>query len=132
MLLSCAACGGDNQQNSPADNQTQAPGSEAEPSSGNDSGLSRVVVLAQSLDITSLDPHGHNDVQSGDVTRMLYDNLVRLDTNNTFVPMLAESWTYLDSNNVEIKLKPNVPFHDGHILIYLKSSPSFLALYASS
>ena len=93
--------------------------------------------------------------------------------------MLAESWTYLDSNNVEIKLKPNVPFHDGHILnaddvkfsleremqsgfsshltevlgtckttstspvsramtrlfasaIYLKSSPSFLALYASS
>ena len=120
MLLSCVACGGGDQQAGQQDNQqntqqsAQTPSSD--PSSSNGDGLSRIVVLAQSLDITSLDPHGHNDVQSGDVTRMLYDNLVRLDTNNEFVPMLAESWTYLDNNTVEIKLKPNVPFHDGHIL----------------
>lgn len=124
MLLSCAACGGpsDSRQDSPQNSQpntsqnTQTPAPKDDAPSGNTGDLSRIVVIAQSLDITSLDPHGHNDVQSGDVTRMLYDNLVRLDTNNEFVPMLAESWTYLDANTVEIKLKPNVPFHDGHVL----------------
>ena len=111
MALSCVACGSDgNSQNISHDS------GQNEPDTTTDDGLSRIVVIAQNLDITSLDPHGHNDVQSGDVTRMLYDNLVRLDTNNEFVPMLAESWEYLDDNTVEFKLKPNVPFHDGHIL----------------
>lgn len=119
MLLSATACSGSNSGNQGKDpsgtaqtdttNQTDA-------TSQTGSGLSRIVVIAEALDITSLDPHGHNDVQSGDVTRMLYDNLVQLDTNNEFVPMLAESWEYTDKNTVVIKLKANVPFHDGHIL----------------
>lgn len=124
MVHSLAACSdrqesaGTSNSNETAESQTPADTAQtpSDASTAANGDLSRIVVIAESLDITSLDPHGHNDVQSGDVTRMLYDNLVQLDTNNEFVPMLAESWEYTDKNTVVIKLKANVPFHDGHIL----------------
>lgn len=114
LAFSCAACTGNPKE--PANSQVPVTNDPAGQTAAGTDGLSRIIVIAEELDITSLDPHGHNDVQSGDVTRMLYDNLVRLTPDNQFVPMLAERWEYLDANTVEIKLKADVPFHDGHIL----------------
>ena len=107
MLLSCVSCSNTQSpsNNNPNSEQIETP-----------DGLSRTIVIAQDADILSLDPHGHNSIVSGNVTRMLYDTLIRIDENNEFVPMLAESWEYLDKNTVQIKLRANVPFHDGHIL----------------
>lgn len=78
--------------------------------------ISRIIVMAQQYDVTSMDPHGHNDVESGDATRMIYDNLVRLTPDNQFVPMLLESWEYLDDNTVEMVLREGVKFHNGDTL----------------
>ena len=71
MLMSMAACGG------------------ADPEGGEEG---RVIVIAQSNDVSSLDPHGHNELTSGNVTRMMYDGLVRLTADNEYVPSLASSW----------------------------------------
>lgn len=79
-----------------------------------DNGISRIVRIAQCTDVTSLDPQGHNATASGNVTRMIYDCLVRLDTDGkTFVGMLAESWDWLDNNNVQLNLRHGVLFHNG-------------------
>ena len=73
----------------------------------------RVIVIAQSNDVSSLDPHGHNEPTSGNVTRMMYDGLIRLTADNEYVPCLATSWEYLDQNTVQINLRDDVLFHDG-------------------
>lgn len=80
---------------------------------GKDGDQKRIIVVAQSNDISSLDPQGHNEITSGNVTRMLYDTLVRITENNEFVPSLAVSWEYLDNSTVQFKLREDVSFHDG-------------------
>ena len=79
-------------------------------------GISRIIVLAQGQDMTSFDPHKHNDVESGTGTRMIYDTLIRLTTDNQFVGQLAESWEYLDDKTVAFTLKDGVKFHNGEPL----------------
>lgn len=92
LLVSMVACGG-------GDTQGGTDG--------------KIIVIAQSNDVTSLDPHAHNELTSGNVTRMMYDGLIRLTADNEYVPSLATSWEYLDKNTVEIKLRDDVVFHDG-------------------
>ncbi|ONI42098.1 hypothetical protein AN396_02405 [Candidatus Epulonipiscium fishelsonii] len=68
-------------------------------------------------DLTSLDPHGQNDVVSGYAVRHMYDTLIDVTFENEFVPKLAESWTISEDGTVyDFKLKENVKFHDGSIL----------------
>lgn len=102
MIFALAACGNNNQTPNNSSNGTVS--------------ADRIIVLAQRDDVLSLDPQGHNSLCSGNVTRMIYDSLVRFDENNEVVPMLAESWGYLDKNTFQIKLKPDVPFHNGDIM----------------
>lgn len=73
---------------------------------------SRVIVVAQANDISSLDPQGHIEITSGNVTRMMYDTLIRVTEDNEFIPCLAESWEY-GENEVTFHLKQGVKFHDG-------------------
>lgn len=97
MLVSTVACGG-----------AETVGGE-----GGEIAGERVIVIAQSNDVSSLDPHGHNELTSGNVTRMMYDGLIRLTADNEYVPCLATSWEYLDQNTVQINLRDDVLFHDG-------------------
>lgn len=76
-------------------------------------GMVKIGILA---DITSFDPHNHNDVVSGHATRSMYSNLVRLVDDKDFVGDLAEKWEYIDDKNVKFTLKPDVKFHNGAVL----------------
>lgn len=72
-----------------------------------------VIKIGISADLTSFDPHNHNDAQSGYATRNIYSNLIAITPENEFVGDLAESWEYLDDTNVKFKLKEGVKFQNG-------------------
>lgn len=83
--------------------------------SGSDGGSTAKteIVAGMKSDISSLNPHNHNDIASAYVTRSIYSNLVRLDENNEFVGDLAESWEQIDSLSVSFKLKEGAKFSNG-------------------
>ena len=118
ILLGCllaasvfmTACGGSKSSSSADNTQTEAGKTEGSAAAGSSDGIIRAAMKA---DITSLDPHDHNDVQSSYVTRHIYSNLVRVNENNEVVGDLAESWDYADDTTVNFKLKEGVTFSDG-------------------
>lgn len=63
------------------------------------------IVLGMRTDITSLDPHNHNDTNSAYMTRSIYSNLVYLDENDEFAGDLAESWEQVDGKTMSFVLK---------------------------
>lgn len=93
---------------------TTAAAGGGESSSGNTGG--QVINIGIGSDLTSLDPHNHNDTVSAYATRHIYNNLVRMTEDNEFVGDLAESWEYKDDVTVEFTLKEGVKFHDGSVL----------------
>lgn len=99
-----AACGGkeegkkDGNTSSTPDNTTETGGD---------------LIIAETSDAQSLDPHGSNDVQSSNVQNGIYETLVVRDENDELAPGLAESWTQVDDLTWEFKLRTGVTFHDG-------------------
>lgn len=77
---------------------------------------SSTITIGISGDLTSLDPHNHNDTASAYATRHIYNNLVNLTEDNEFVPNLAEKWEFKDDVTVEFTLKDGVKFHNGETL----------------
>lgn len=99
-MLSATACGGGS--------------SSTKSSSGtHDTSADAIIKAGMSADISSLDPHDHNDVASSYATRHIYSNLVRVNEENEVVGDLAESWEYVDDTTVKFKLKEGVQFSDG-------------------
>lgn len=72
-----------------------------------------VVVKA---DVRSFDPIFGNDTAGHAVFRHIYETLVKYDANGNLVPNLAESVTWTDNKDCEIKLKKGVLFHNGEEL----------------
>lgn len=100
------ACGGSSDTGS-----TGGAASQTEAAAG-----SSTITLGCSTDLTSLDPHNHNDTASAYATRHIYNNLVKLTADNEFVPNLAESWEFADDTTVNFTLKDGVKFHNGETL----------------
>ena len=72
------------------------------------------LILADSTDAASLDPHVQNDGQSEQVVAMLYSTLLKFKADGTIVPDLAESWTVSpDQRTWTFKLRQGVKFHNG-------------------
>lgn len=109
LLTGCGGSGSGNSGSSGGGSTTAAAGGET-------SGGGQVINIGINTDITSLDPHNHNDTASAYATRHIYSNLVRLTDDNEFVGDLAESWDYIDDVTVEFTLKEGVKFHDGSSL----------------
>lgn len=107
LALGLAACG-----TSSAPAATEEPAATETAADSEAAADDRIIVIAQSNDISSLDPQGHNELTSGNVTRMIYDTLIRITPDNEFVPGLAESWEFED-NSVTFHLRQGVKFHDG-------------------
>lgn len=103
------ACGGSGTTSGGSNNSGAQSGTE-QAKGGN------VIKLAVSTDLTSLDPHNHNDSPSGYATRHIYSTLIRLNENNEFVGDLVEKWDYKDDKTVEFTLKDGVKFHNGETL----------------
>lgn len=117
MVLACllaastmlTACGGSGDTGSAgsAGTTTQAA------AIGGESKKDGIIRVGMSSDITSLDPHANNDVNSSNATRHIYNNLVRVTNDGEVLGDLAESWEFLDDMNVQFKLKEGVKFSDG-------------------
>ena len=67
-----------------------------------------------SADPASLDPAQSNDVQSGEVVTLLFDNLVQFDTEGRLQPGLATRWESDATGAVyTFHLRTGARFHDG-------------------
>ena len=73
------------------------------------------LVVAQSADAVSLDPHATNDSRSALIIKHIYETLVVQDEELTLQPGLAESWTFIDEKTYEFKLREGVHFHNGEL-----------------
>lgn len=75
---------------------------------------SKQLIIADSTDASSLDPHVQNDGQSEQVVDLLYNTLLKFKPDGTIVPDLAESWTVsADKRTWTFVLKKGVKFHNG-------------------
>lgn len=70
----------------------------------------KVAIVA---DIVSLDPQGHNDVESMRVSNLVFDTLFKLDENFEAQPNLVEDWSQPSPKEWDLKIKEGVMFHDG-------------------
>ncbi len=80
---------------------------------GGNKGSADTLVVAQTSDIISLDPHKTNDSFSSTAIVQIYDCLVDLDTEMNIVPGIATEWYQVDDTTWEFKLREGVKFHNG-------------------
>jgi peptide/nickel transport system substrate-binding protein len=71
------------------------------------------LVVALSAPVSALDPHFHNLGPNNQVSRHVFETLVRADETQSLKPGLAESWKTLDDNTWEFRLRKGVRWHDG-------------------
>ncbi|CAN5150094.1 ABC transporter substrate-binding protein [soil metagenome] len=73
----------------------------------------RTLAIGLSGDVTSIDPHFHNVTPNANVAEHIFDTLITKDEKMKLKPSLALSWKPIDDTTWEVKLRPNVKFHDG-------------------
>lgn len=73
----------------------------------------RALVMALSTAPDSLDPYYHNLAPNLVISGQLFDSLIAVDAQRHLIPALAVSWKAIAEDQWEIKLRPNVKFHDG-------------------
>ncbi|MEZ4676524.1 MAG: ABC transporter substrate-binding protein [Caldilineaceae bacterium] len=103
LLSACAAPA------APAPGEAPAADSEAvaEPTSGG------TLTIARPTDAVGLDPKIETTSPGNWVMSNIYENLVKLDTDLTFQPALAESWEQVEPDRWRFTLRQGVKFHDG-------------------
>ncbi|MCB9160346.1 MAG: hypothetical protein H6644_10880 [Caldilineaceae bacterium] len=71
------------------------------------------LVIARPTDAVGLDPKVETTSPGNWVMSNIYENLVKLDTDLTFQPALAESWEQVEPDRWRFNLRQGVKFHDG-------------------
>ncbi|MEK4563110.1 glutathione ABC transporter substrate-binding protein [Alkalihalobacillus sp. FSL R5-0424] len=89
--------------------------SDDDAAAGNEEGTGGDLVIDTKSELVSLDPHGVNDVPSGNVQSNIYETLVFFDENMDIQNGLAEDWKQVDENTLEFKLREGVTFTDGEV-----------------
>jgi len=78
--------------------------------------VKRDIVIMQGADVTALDPHLSTFTPDINATFALFDNLTFRDEDQSAIrPMLATEWR-VEDRRWELKLRPNVRFHNGDVL----------------
>ncbi|MDD3251596.1 MAG: ABC transporter substrate-binding protein [Lachnospiraceae bacterium] len=91
-------------------------GSSSNTTGGSTTDSKSAITIGVKSDLTSLNPHNHNDTISAYATRHIYSNLIRLTEDNEFVGDLADTWEYTDDTTVAFTLKEGVKFQNGSVL----------------
>jgi peptide/nickel transport system substrate-binding protein len=73
----------------------------------------QTVTLAQGVDPESLDPAVDTLITSVSVMMNVYDSLIWRDGDGKIVPALAESWDFPQPDQMRLKLRQGVKFHNG-------------------
>ncbi len=96
--------------------------------------------FAYDADPVSLDPHEQLSGGTLQLSHMIFDPLVRWNTDLGFDARLAESWERVDDTTMRFKLRSGVKFHSGNPMTSadvvwtinrLKESPDFKGIFAS-
>ena len=69
--------------------------------------------IGLAADVTSMDPHWNNAGPNNAIALHIFESLVFMDKNARYIPGLALSWKPVNAITWEIKLRPNVKWHDG-------------------
>ena len=73
-----------------------------------------VLVWAREVDAQGLDPHTQTAFSSLRLLDLIYEPLVRTDTELNIIPALAETWAFSDDGmQLTFNLRQGVKFHDG-------------------
>lgn len=80
---------------------------------GSPAAVKDVLVVAQGADAYTMDPAKHTTFPTATVLFHIYDPLVTLDEKGNIRPCLAESWTTIDDNTWQFKLRQGVYFSNG-------------------
>lgn len=96
--------------------------------------------FAYDADPVSLDPHEQLSGGTLQLSHMIFDPLVRWNSEHGFDARLAESWERIDDTTVHFKIRTGVKFHSGNEMTAddvvwtierLKSSPDFKGIFNS-
>ena len=71
------------------------------------------VVVGFDQDLSTIDPHGTNDVNAIQIRRHLYQTLVAREIDMSHKPGLASEWEQTDDTTWNFKLAEGVTFHNG-------------------
>ena len=71
------------------------------------------LIVAQQVDVASMDPHMCGSMTDMNVLLNVYDALVGTDQEGNLVPALALEWKAVDELTWEFKLREGVQFHNG-------------------
>lgn len=71
------------------------------------------LVIAQSSDILTMDPHMHRNRPTQNVIHTVFESLVGMDQELTPVPELATEWEQVDDLTWRFHLREGVTFHNG-------------------
>lgn len=78
---------------------------------------SKPLVIVQSQDVVTLDPHMTSTLVEANALTNLFDSLTAQNEKAEIVPKLASSYQLLDDKLTwEFKLRPDVKFHNGEVL----------------
>src|SRR5262245_47561255 len=69
------------------------------------------LTVAVSLGPATLEPRTPSGTPAQSMMRTIYEPLLTFDGTGRLVPVLATSWTFVDKNVLELKLRRNVKFH---------------------
>ncbi len=76
-------------------------------------GAEAVLRVAQVADVSNLDPHKMNDVYTANVTKQIFNNLVKMNKDMEIQKDLAAAWENPDAQTWIFRLKKGVKFHNG-------------------
>lgn len=71
------------------------------------------VMIGFDQDISTIDPHGSNDVAAIQVRRQMYQTLIAREVDMGFKSGLATEWEQVEDNVWNFKLAEDVTFHNG-------------------
>ena len=74
------------------------------------------LVIAQNADIYSMDPQLKKDTQSGRIKTLVFETLVRTDSENNILPGIADSWEFVDDTTIHFSIHLGITFHNGEPL----------------
>ena len=117
FLLACAACGGTPAESTPPSAPvSEAPleTSEQTPADTIEGVSDETLTIALASEPATTDTVYGIGETNGTISRHLYDTLINYDSeSNEVVPMLAESWEYIDECTLRLYLHDDVYYHDG-------------------
>lgn len=96
------------------DPTTADPGTPSTPS--NQEKIRTDIVIGNTADISSTDPHDQTDVYSAAICDMIYSKLFYFDNDANLLPGLAKKWDIVSDTEYKLYLEEGVKFHNGDVL----------------